>query len=130
MGSGENHSLFISGYQLCCAAMMRINKTRSSEGKENQAAAPPHGVAVAVAVGIGLPVGGVVAPDGGSIIDAAVSAPSSRPAMPALVSVDMMPVRNALKATVPMSRLRPGAICVIRPTCVPSEPRLPKPQML
>lgn len=74
--------------------------------------------------------GAPVSEDGGSIMDDAVSAPSSSPAMPALVSVEMMPVRNALKATLPMSRFREGAICVIRPTCVPSEPRLPKPQML
>lgn len=77
-------------------------------------------VAIFVAVGIG----------GTATSDAAVSPPSNSPAMLALVSVEMTPVTKALNATPAMSLLRPGAICVMRPTCVPREPKLPKPQRL
>lgn len=50
------------------------------------------------------------------------------PTMLALVIVAMTPVMNALNATLAMSLLREGAIWVIKPTWVPNEPRLPKPQ--
>lgn len=83
-------------------------------------------IAAAAAVAVAFPVG-----MGGTANSvAAVSPPSSKPAMPALVSVDRTPVTKALNATPAMSWLRPGAICVMRPICVPSEPRLPKPQRL
>lgn len=100
----------------------------SGEGNKTVPNQQNHGTGDGVTPG-----GGGAAPvniAGGFIISDAVSAPSNKPAIPALVSVAITPVMNALKATLAISFFLQGAIWVINPTCVPSEPRLPKPHRL
>jgi hypothetical protein len=48
--------------------------------------------------------------------------------MDALSNVEIMPLIQALLATLAISPLRPGAIWANSPSCAPSAPRFPNPQ--